>query len=288
MRIELLDHENQSLVCTLWEQLADDVTSFISKCDQSGKPHIVIIRYVKIKSFKDLTARRTIDEIKGIHETGYFVILATIKGFDTEYRWFVESCKTCRASVELDDQKKWICTGECNSYAKFVVLRYKVRVRVYDHIGHATFVLFDSQATKLIKQSAKDIRDNQIKNSDLDGYPSELNVLLGRKFIFKIKVDEKYNLKMGWDSYGVNKLSENKDLIEKFITNTKLFEENCLEVDSREESIVHDDKGKESIQSTCESESATSSWNITPSKRPLAACEDDAQLSTTKKHMIAN
>ncbi|XP_074309152.1 replication protein A 70 kDa DNA-binding subunit B-like [Silene latifolia] len=165
--------------------------------------------------------RRTIDEIRESQEEGYYVTLATVKGFDTKYKWFIESCKTCKSAVELDDKGKWVCNAKCEGYAKFVVLRYKVRVNVVDHTGNATFILFDSQVSNLIQQSAKDLRDNQLQHGDPDAYPSELDALLDRKFIFRIKVHPKYNLTKGWDSYSVNKLSEDPVLIEKYIGTCK-------------------------------------------------------------------
>ncbi|XP_074265451.1 uncharacterized protein LOC141587884 [Silene latifolia] len=81
------------------------------------------------------------------------------------------------------------------------------------------------------------------------------------------EVDEKYNLHKGWKSYGVNKLSEDKDLIQKYLETCTTTQKDCLEVDSREESVVQNTKGKVTIQNTVEDESATSSENITPTKQ---------------------
>ncbi|XP_074287707.1 uncharacterized protein LOC141612856 [Silene latifolia] len=322
----LLEARGQKLILTLWEKLADQMASSTTEFDKYEHRPIVIIRYAKIKTFQDsnvsnslcskillldaeihevrnfikrkievglksssssstiftsycesvanelldLPTRRTIDEIREIQEEGFFVTLATITAIDTEFMWYIESCKKCKSTLELDDKEKW----------------YKVRVKVADHTGNATFILFYTQATDLIKQSAKQLRDNQLKQEDPNAHPSELDVLLNRKFIFKVKVDEKYNFNNGWKSYGVNKLSQDKDLILKYLETCTTSQKDCLEVDSREESVVQNTKGKESIQSIVEDESVTSSMTITPTKRSLDAYEfeDDAQLSTTKKH----
>ncbi|KAK9668633.1 hypothetical protein RND81_13G073500 [Saponaria officinalis] len=219
----------------------------------------------------DLSVRRTIAEIKEIQEEGYFVTLATITAINTEYRWYLESCKTCKASVELDDKGKWICTGTCDGYAKFVVLKcvtYKVRVNVVDDSGNCTFILFDTHSTDLIKQSAKQLREKQLKHGDPNTYPSELDILLNRRFLFKIKVDEKYNLTMGWKSYRISKLSEDTTLIGKFLETSNISEE--------------------SVHSTVEDGSVSSALIMTPAKRTLEKCldEDEAQLSTTKKQVV--
>ncbi|KAK9682522.1 hypothetical protein RND81_10G079800 [Saponaria officinalis] len=315
---------NCTLTCTLWAKFADDITTYISNLNQTEHSrHIIVIRFAKIKTYKDtrirnticssvifdpeipevrdflrrcvlqvkssicdinvyshilrnkfwnlplhtksfvnelldLSVRRTISEIKDIQEEGCFVTIATIKGFDTEFRWFTELCKICRATAEIDDKGKWVCTGRCQGYTKFVVLRYKIRVVMVDHTGTATFIIFDSQATDLLKQSAKDVRESQIKC-----YPPELDVLLDRKFIFKVKVDEKYNLTLRWESYGVNKLSEDPDLIERYLHSNQLL--------------------LEYSESTCDNEIFTTSTEITPSKRCHDPSEDDEQFSTTKK-----
>ncbi|XP_074292880.1 uncharacterized protein LOC141619759 [Silene latifolia] len=256
MLIELIDCEDQKLILTLWEKLADQMASSTAEFDKSEHRPIVIIRYAKkdriiglksssssstnLTSYResvanellDLPARRTIDEIREIQEAGYFVTLATIIAVDTKFKWYIESCKKCKSTMELEDKDKWLCTGKCEGYAKFVILMHKVRVKVADHTGNATFILFDTQATDLIKQSAKQLRDNQLKDGDQNAHPSELDVLLNRRFIFKVKVDEKYNLTKCWKLYGVNKLFEDKDLILKYLETCTTSQKDCLEVNS--------------------------------------------------------
>ncbi|XP_074306513.1 uncharacterized protein LOC141641761 [Silene latifolia] len=70
----------------------------------------------------DLSARRTLAEIREIQEEEHFVTLATITAIDTDFKWYLDSCKTCRSSVELDDTGRWL-SGKCEGYAKFVVPR---------------------------------------------------------------------------------------------------------------------------------------------------------------------
>ncbi|KAK9714784.1 hypothetical protein RND81_06G119800 [Saponaria officinalis] len=236
-----------------------------------------------VNELLDLSVRRTISEIKDTQEEGSFVTIATIKGFDTEFRWFTELCKICRATAEIDNKGKWVCTGRCQGYTKFVVLRYKLRVVVVDHTGTATFIIFDSQATELLKQSTKDVRENQVKHGDPSVNPDELDVLLDRKFIFKVKVDDKYNLTLGWESYGVYKLSEDPELIERYLHSNQLLLENISEVDSAAESDAKFNKEKEYSENTYDNEIVTTSSEITPSKRSHDPSEDDGQFSTTKK-----
>ncbi|KAK9683503.1 hypothetical protein RND81_10G145900 [Saponaria officinalis] len=341
MQVMLLDCEGRKLIYTLWQKFAEQMHNNINELETSKHCPIIIIRYAKIKSFRDsklcnslcsrmlidpeipevrsfirrrmeiglqssssslthlsshseilanelldLSVRRTIAEIKEIQEERYFVTLATITAINTEYRWYLESCKTCRASVELDDKGKWICTGTCDGYAKFVVLKYKVRVNVVDDSGNCTFILFDTHSTDLIKQSAKQLREKQLKHGDPNTYPSELDILLNRRFLFKIKVDEKYNLTMGWKSYRISKLSEYTTLIGKFLETSNISEK--TEVDSRDESVLQNDREKESVHSTVEDGSVSSALIMTPAKRTLEKCldEDEAQLSTTKKQVV--
>ncbi|XP_074296724.1 replication protein A 70 kDa DNA-binding subunit B-like [Silene latifolia] len=207
LRLELIDDENQKLICTLWESLAIDTFNILSKYDEDPTYHpIIIVRFAKIKPFKDsdvsnticsrvmidaeipevrdfikrmgsgcrtsvtLThlsshstqlrgellepnTRRTIDEIRESQEEGYYVTLATVKGFDTKYKWFIESCKTCKSNGS------WMTKG--NGFVMPNVkdmqnlwYSYKVRVNVVDHTGNATFILFDSQVSNLIQQSS--------------------------------------------------------------------------------------------------------------------------------------
>ncbi|KAK9691637.1 hypothetical protein RND81_09G209200 [Saponaria officinalis] len=288
----LIDSRICNTICSsvIFDPEIPEVRDFIRRRAENGinsssltLTHLTSHTESFVNELLDLSVRRTISEIKDIQEEGGFVTIATIKGFDTEFRWFTELCKICRAKAEIDDTGKWVCTGRCQGYTKFVVLRYKIRVVVADHTGTATFIIFDSQATDLLLQSAKDVRENQIKHGDPSVYPPELNVLLDRKFIFKVKVDEKYNLTLGWESYGVNKLSEDPDLIERYLHSNQLLLENISEVDSATESDAKFNKEKEYSESTCDNEMVTPSTKITPSKRCHDPSEDDGQFSTTKK-----
>jgi hypothetical protein len=62
------------------------------------------------------------------------------------------------------------------------------------------------------------------KGNNDKGYPSDLEVLVGKKMLFKVEVTEG-NLHHSWRNYGVKRTSDDSDLISPFVKrhNLKVF-----------------------------------------------------------------
>ena len=82
-----------------------------------------------------------------------------------------------------------------------LITRFRVNVQVEDPTGSTTVVLFNAAVERLLDVSARKIV-NAMAPGDTS-VPAELQPLLGREFVFKLKLN-KYNLVDGLQDYGVS------------------------------------------------------------------------------------
>ncbi|MQL71084.1 hypothetical protein Taro_003413 [Colocasia esculenta] len=146
---------------------------------------------------------------------------------ETEYNWFYNSCNKCRRKVKPDGGKFWC--DKCSFFVNFVVPRYKVQLRVIDHTGSASFLLFDREANQILNKTAINLRDKLIKDGDTESFPEELDNFLQKKFIFKIQITE-FNLQQKWPIYTVVRVTDDNSLIEEYLSSSIESNEN-LELD---------------------------------------------------------
>ncbi|XP_019085736.1 PREDICTED: uncharacterized protein LOC104715847 isoform X2 [Camelina sativa] len=118
--------------------------------------------------------------------------------------WFFISCTTCFKKMETSGDTL-ICGGACDSDTAIGRLRYRIEVVVDDECQTSTFVLFDEPAKKLFKSSASTLAaKNNVAQNDACGLivPKEIQNLVGRNFVFCIKVRE-YNFTAKYQSFAV-------------------------------------------------------------------------------------
>ena len=115
-----------------------------------------------------------------------------------------------------------------------------------DNTGSTSFILFDRNVSNYVGRSVQDLIDAQgqvednifgdprcsnciifmcLLSADFVittqggsslGYPSALDVLIGKQMLFKVEITNG-NLLHGWRNYGVKRTSDDADLINQFI-----------------------------------------------------------------------
>ncbi|PWA86633.1 nucleic acid-binding, OB-fold protein [Artemisia annua] len=84
-------------------------------------------------------------------------------------------------------------TYKCDAHGVQVpVPKFKVIVHVIDDTGSASLVLFDKMVHNLVDVSCAEIL-NKPSDLDMDGFPKQLNRMLGKKMLFKFLFSE-YNI----------------------------------------------------------------------------------------------
>lgn len=96
-------------------------------------------------------------------------------------------------------------------------VRFKVNVQVIDNTGSTTFVLFDRVVSQAVRRSAQDFIDSMGQGNNPEEYPSELNVFVDKKILFKVEVSDN-NLYCNWRNYTIRKLTMDKGIINQFLT----------------------------------------------------------------------
>ncbi|KAK1352680.1 hypothetical protein POM88_053111 [Heracleum sosnowskyi] len=124
---------------------------------------------------------------------------ARITAINNHSGWYYVSCKSCvRKAIPRDGV--YICNG-CGEPVDYPLALFRVNVQVEDGSGSTSLVLFNSTVERLLDISAKKII-NKMPPGDTS-VPSELQPLLGKELVFKLKLN-KYNLVDGLQDYGVS------------------------------------------------------------------------------------
>ncbi|WZZ45069.1 hypothetical protein YC2023_041328 [Brassica napus] len=103
----------------------------------------------------------------------------------------------------------------------YIDIRYKLQVKVADHTGSTSFLLFDREVIQLIHKSAYELLEQQVQFNRENEIPQELMDLEGRKIVcvIRVKGTEK-NFKQ--PSFNVVKLSDTPDVIHNFQDNMRM------------------------------------------------------------------
>ena len=84
-------------------------------------------------------------------------------------------------------------------------------VRVIDDTGSASLVLFDKMVHNLVDVSCAELM-NKPSDLDMDGFPKQLNRMLGKKILFKFLFSD-YNISRNSHVYQVKAMSDDPDHI---------------------------------------------------------------------------
>ncbi|CAH1451065.1 unnamed protein product [Lactuca virosa] len=150
---------------------------------------------------------KTIADIFEPTEIKKYVIVATIKGILQHTHWYYPRCTYCNTkAVPKNPSDEPSVTGslkhatyecrnpKCTKTETLTVPRFMIPVRVQDHTGSMTLTMFEQDAKKLLKISAKDLVVKTAKlGFSTNVYPSDINVLKDMKLAFIVSVS-KYNV----------------------------------------------------------------------------------------------
>ncbi|XP_048491441.2 uncharacterized protein LOC125492768 [Beta vulgaris subsp. vulgaris] len=138
--------------------------------------------FLKEESIKDIS------DLLEMNKAGICVSLATIEDIDIQYSWYYDACKRCNSGlVKEGDVTR--CRKD-NHVVKSTVPRFKIKFIVSDKTADASFLMFDKEVCKLVGKTAKEILDLQDKDAEETTFPEDFKFLLGKRFLFKVKVPD--------------------------------------------------------------------------------------------------
>ncbi|CAH1419503.1 unnamed protein product [Lactuca virosa] len=171
---------------------------------------------------------KTISDIFEPIEIKKYVIVATIKVILQNALWHYPACTNCNTkAVPNNPSDEPNVTGslknvtyecrnpKCTKTETSTFPRFMIPVRVQDHIGSITLTMFEQDAKKLLKISAKDLVAKTAKLGFCTNvYPSDIKVLKDMKLAFIVSVS-KYNVQRNNNQYTISRISDDEILIEE-------------------------------------------------------------------------
>ncbi|CAH1435803.1 unnamed protein product [Lactuca virosa] len=256
-----------------------------------------------------------IDDVFEPLEEKTVVIVGTVKGIRQNIRWYYLACSNCKKSAkqkesstdkvdgshEVAEIVTYECANpKCKNIKISVIPRFKISLRVQDNTGTLTLTLFDQEAKKLFKYTAKELYDKNKKlGINLDLYPMELKVVVDKKLAIKIDISS-YNVTNKSNIYGISRLTDNADIIDELkkkniilqSANSNSFMIGSSDIGSQETKVVK--TGDNLTPCARDNSTATSPTKLisTPTelKRNLATCidlDEKENLSTSKSARLS-
>ncbi|XP_074319017.1 uncharacterized protein LOC141655922 isoform X2 [Silene latifolia] len=140
--------------------------------------------------------------------------VAKVKDIGTERLWHYTSCFGCtnkpiRRKIESD-----LWCSKCHKTIETQTIRYCIDLKVEDQNCKAIFVVFDTDARRLIGQDAVTLYDAQpIEDEDDEDFnpvPKLIqNTFVGKEFMFKIKIQASNHGPDGISNFKVINIAEN-------------------------------------------------------------------------------
>ncbi|XP_035834248.1 uncharacterized protein LOC110888836 [Helianthus annuus] len=171
--------------------------------------------------------------LPSILEPKKVVVVGTIVAIVSDKMWYYDGCNYCKSKVEkkfetydkddgtsdVRDAQLYQCSNkDCNGKEVFPLSMFKIPVRVQDSTGTVTLTLFDHEAMKFVRKTAKEliqIQDELLKTNDFPReYPVEFEELLNLKCAFVIKVTD-FNIANGVENYGISVVTTDDDILDK-------------------------------------------------------------------------
>ncbi|XP_019093250.1 PREDICTED: uncharacterized protein LOC104750010 [Camelina sativa] len=141
------------------------------------------------------------------------LLLGTILDIQPQYGWYYISCSKCNNKLEKADTSLYC--NYCKESNNIGVIRYRFEIRVSDkNKDVATFVVLDSEATKIAGRRAADVLNEEMEASSTTSYteinlqtPECLKHIVGNTCKFQIKLSE-YNFKTSRQTVSISRILE--------------------------------------------------------------------------------
>ncbi|KAL1317450.1 hypothetical protein HN51_069532 [Arachis hypogaea] len=169
--------------------------------------------YSLAEDFLEITPRKTIGELKECKEDGDYAVYGTIMGVIGGPDWFVAQCR-CGTEVVLKFGS-YYCE-KCSKHVENIIPRYRIKVKVIDSSGSATFVIFEKLGCLLLHKSCTEIlKSTENGDFDLTQLSEFQHMLCDRSFVFKVEV-KKICFTSKEPAYDVVDICFNDSIITKF------------------------------------------------------------------------
>ncbi|MFS7992711.1 putative nucleic acid-binding, replication factor A [Helianthus anomalus] len=226
------------------------------------------------------------------------VIVGTVIAISNNKPWYYLACNHCKKQIEersqlvekedgsfdvLDQNIIECSNGDCEAVDITPIHRYKIPLRVQDSTGTVSCTLFDYEAIKLFKKTAKQLLDVYTKvDSSIEGgfqaLPDEFDTLINRKFAFQIKVSS-YNIANQSENYGISMLSSDDDILSALEKKWKINE-----VDQSESNVQSLSDSVSNVKFISKESQSVIGDNVTPEHVDVAD-HGQSKLENVKRNL---
>ncbi|XP_031116799.1 uncharacterized protein LOC116020465 [Ipomoea triloba] len=164
----------------------------------------------------------TINDLYDTEDFGDFWIAARVNGVEKPSDWFYISCpkKGCNKALKLSEGVNKCF--KCNEIPDGSVRKYKLRVRVVDMKGTASFLIWDRECVDLLGIAAEDLYERNLNNL---GHIKEIYELKGRTMLFKISAKKEHFVRRNIP-FPVVKINTDQLLLQQLCPDLLALEEN--------------------------------------------------------------
>ncbi|XP_071704335.1 uncharacterized protein [Rutidosis leptorrhynchoides] len=170
----------------------------------------------KAKKFKDLQ-KVIMADVHLIKKVKSFFIRGKVDNICDSDGWFGFHCQDCKKKVQpmycLDEDKPDYFCFKCDKEVKDVVPKVRMNISVVDKTGKLKITLFESQLSTMINKSVNWLNVAAVKVVDTTRYIDELWELIGKKFVWIIKVTDYNVLEDNYTFYTVEDSSDDPDIL---------------------------------------------------------------------------
>ncbi|GAU46750.1 hypothetical protein TSUD_402760 [Trifolium subterraneum] len=158
------------------------------------------------------TPRMTLQGIKDATTESLNVVCATVKRILNPDCFWYTAC-VCNKSV-IPDSNMFYCE-KCNKHVMKVFPRYCLKVRVMDHTDHASFVIFDKDASSLFNMSCADMLEHTQTIGGVGSVPPQIARLVDNTWLFKVETKPSTNPRFE-QTFRIRKICTDHAIIKQF------------------------------------------------------------------------
>ncbi|GKC85096.1 hypothetical protein Tco_1140813 [Tanacetum coccineum] len=187
------DHGNE-LKCTLWSAFAQQFSDFLGTCSNHGK----IIAVLQLAMMKIWDGKMCVQN--GYNGTKLFTFDCTILIVDESFidvKEYSERVFANQDVAESENTASRISTASKTLLRKVLSLRFLQRISQNSWMWHRrnwnhVVTLWNDKVQPVVDRSAYHLCEKYGKNADI--FPTEITTLVGKRYAFKVSIDE-YNAK---------------------------------------------------------------------------------------------
>ncbi|KAD7479756.1 hypothetical protein E3N88_02892 [Mikania micrantha] len=185
-------------------------------------------------------------ELLEIMEVKSVIIVATIIHVDPHIEWYYDACTKCNkkvnkevirtmedeGSADFEEKKVLTCkTPKCAGEAISATQRFKLPIQVQDPTGITSFTIFDGEARRIFKKTAKEILEKYLEVCYNKSLPDEFDDLVDKKYGFKIDITN-YNVINKCQFFTISKMTNDSSIIGELEKNFNLEEDDSWTADN--------------------------------------------------------